>query len=228
MNKLRIKDWSTEDRPREKLIANGKQSLSNTELIAILIGSGSKTFSAVELSQRILHKFDNNLDQLSKSTITDLTEIKGIGEAKAVSIIAAIELGLRRQSANTSVRLRIQSSQDVFDLMYTRLIDLPYEEFWVIYLNRSNKIIEKIKLSQGGISETIVDIRLILKNAIQHLASSIVLVHNHPSGQIEPSSQDLKLTKKLKDAALLFNIQILDHLIIADNQFYSLADEDKI
>jgi DNA repair protein RadC len=228
MDNLSIKNWSIDDRPREKLIKNGRQSLSNAELMAILIGSGNRTQSAVELSKQILHQFDNDLNKLSKCTIKDLVQIKGIGEAKAVSIIAAIELGLRRKNTDSTIRKAISSSQDVFELMQAKLMDLPYEEFWVIYLNRSNKVIEKIKFSQGGISGTVVDIRLILKSAIQLLASSIILVHNHPSGQTKPSQQDLQLTKKLKEAALLFDIQVLDHLVISDKHFFSFADEGEL
>jgi len=224
MNKLSIKNWSIDDRPREKLISNGKKSLSDAELIAIIIGSGSRTESALELSKNILHQYNNDLNKLSKCTIKDLTNIKGIGEAKAVSIISAIELGLRRKNTEQEERKSITSSQDVFNIMHSNFSDLPYEEFWVLLLNRSNKIIEKVKFSQGGISGTVVDIRLILKSAVQHLASSIILVHNHPSGNIKPSTQDTQLTQKLKEAANFFDIQILDHLIISDHLFYSFAD----
>ncbi len=225
MNKLSIKNWSIDDRPREKLISNGKKSLSDAELLAIIIGSGSRTASAVELSQRILHQYNNDLNQLSKCTIKDLMGVKGIGEAKAVSIMAAIELGLRRKNTHKKERQSITSSQDVFDIMQSKLADLPYEEFWAVFLNRSNKIIDKVKFSQGGVSGTVVDVRMILKSAIQHLASSIILVHNHPSGNINPSTEDIHLTTKLKEGAKLIDIQVLDHLIVCDNLFYSFADE---
>lgn len=228
MKKLSIKDWSEEDRPREKLIQKGIQSLSDAELIAILIGSGSKDLSAVELSKYILSQNENDLNRLAKKNIKDLMQFKGIGEAKAISILAALEIGKRRESFEINELKKITSSQDIFHFMNPKLRDLPYEEFWVIYLNRSNRILESLKISQGGISGTVVDNRLILKKCIELLASGIILCHNHPSGQIKPSSQDIAITKKLKEAALFFEIQILDHIIIADPSYYSFADEREI
>lgn len=225
MKNLSIKDWSEDDRPREKLLQKGIQSLSDAELIAILIGSGNREMSAVELSKHILSKSNNNLNLIAKNTVQELMQFKGIGEAKSISILAALELGKRRESVEIEERRKITCSQDISLLMNPIFRDIPYEEFWVIYLNRSNKIIKKIKMSQGGISGTVVDIRLILKNAIQNLASSIILSHNHPSGNIKPSQQDIDLTKKLKKASSYLDISVIDHVIISDNQSFSFADE---
>ncbi len=225
MKNLSIKDWAEDDRPREKLLSKGIQALSDAELIAILIGSGNREMSAVELSKHILSNFANDLNLVAKKTVKELTAFKGIGEAKAISILAALELGKRRDSSVVNEQKKINCSKDIFDLMNEKFRDLPYEEFWVIYLNRSNKIIEKIKMSQGGISGTVVDIRLVLKNAVENLASSIILSHNHPSGQIKASQQDIDLTQKLKKASLYFDISVLDHVIVADNQYFSFVDE---
>ncbi len=225
MKNLSIKDWAEDDRPREKLLSKGIQALSDAELIAILIGSGNRDQSAVELSKYILSNFSNDLNQLAKKTVKELMVFKGVGEAKAISILAALEIGKRRESSFVNEQKKITSSKDIFYLMNEKFRDLPYEEFWVIYLNRSNKIIEKIKMSQGGISGTVVDIRLILKKAIENLASSIILSHNHPSGQLKASQQDKELTQKLKKAAFYLDISVLDHVIVADNQYFSFADE---
>jgi len=224
MRNLSIKDWSEDDRPREKLLNKGIQTLSDAELIAILIGSGNKELSAVDLSKYILSENDNNLDRLAKKTVSELMLFKGIGEAKAISILSALEIGKRRDAISTKLQNKITSSKDVFRIMNSKLRDLPYEEFWVLFLNRSNKIIHKEKMSQGGLSGTVVDIRLILKKAIENLASSIILSHNHPSGQLKPSEQDKSLTQKLKQASSYLDISVLDHIIIADNQFFSFAD----
>lgn len=227
-NKLPITNWAVEDRPREKLLAKGIQSLSEAELIAILIGSGSKNESAVELSKRILASINNNLNELGKMTVNDLQAFKGIGEAKAISIVAAMELGKRRKIAEVLEKAKIGSSKDVFELFSPTLGDLPYEEFWVLFLNRSNKIIDKQKTSQGGVSGTVIDIRLVLKQAIEKLASSIILCHNHPSGNIQPSKSDVDITHKLKEAAGLMDINVLDHIIVTDNEYFSFADENLI
>ena len=225
MKNLSIKDWSEDDRPREKLMQKGIQSLSDAEIIAILIGSGNRGMSAVELSKHILSENGNDLNRIAKNSVQELIKFKGIGQAKAISILSALELGKRREATEIEERKKISSSKDVFLLMNPKFKDLPYEEFWVIYLNRSNKIIHKEKMSQGGIAGTVVDTRLILKKAIENLASSIILSHNHPSGQLKPSQQDISLTKKLKEACTYLDISVLDHIIIADNQFYSFADE---
>lgn len=223
--KLSIKNWALEDRPREKLLAKGISSLSNAELIAILIGSGSKDESAVELSKIILNKVKNNLNELGKLTVNDLQANKGIGEAKAITIIAALELGRRRKLADILIKNKITSSKDVFELFQPNLADLPYEEFWILLLNRSNKIIDKRKISQGGTSGTVIDVKLILKDAIEKLATSIILCHNHPSGNTQPSEKDISITNKLKEAAKIMEIPVLDHIIITDSSYYSFADE---
>lgn len=225
MKKLKIKDWSEEDRPREKLIQKGIQTLTDAELIAVLIGSGNRELSAVELSKYILSDNGNDLNKIAKKSVKKLTEYKGIGEAKAISILAALELGKRRDLSKTEEQVKIGSSKGIFQILNPLYRDLPYEEFWVIFLNRSNKIIHKEKISQGGISGTVVDNRIILKMAIEHLASSIILSHNHPSGQLQASQQDIQITQKLKEACKLVDIAVLDHIIVADNQYLSFADE---
>lgn len=225
LKKLSIKELASEDRPREKLVLKGVSSLSNAELIAILIGSGNRNETAVELSQRILKSQLNNLNNLARLSVKDLMETKGIGEAKAISIIAALELGKRRSIQEIHERKKITSSNDVFQLYQPQLIDLPFEEFHVVYLNRSNNILKSQKFSQGGVSGTIIDSRLVLKEAIALLASSLILCHNHPSGNIKPSQSDIEITKKLKQGASLFDIQVLDHIIIGDKKYYSFADE---
>jgi len=225
---LTIKNWADEDKPREKLLTKGAKSLSDAELIAILIGSGNTNESAVELAKRILNSTQNNLNELGKKTIDDLTKFKGIGEAKAISIIAALELGKRRKLAEVIEKTKISGSQDVFDYMQAFISDLQHEEFWVLYLDRSNKIIEHTKISQGGVAGTVIDVKIILKNAVQKLVSSIIICHNHPSGNLNPSDADIKITKKIADAAKLFDINILDHIIIGDNKYFSFADEGMI
>ena len=222
---LSIKDWAVEDRPREKYLAHGINSLSNAELIAILIGSGNRDETAVELSKRILASANNNLHELGRLTVSDLKKLKGIGEAKAITIISALELGKRRKISDVLHKDKIQSSQDVADVFQAQLIDLPHEEFWVMLLNRANRIIEKQKISQGGISGTVVDIRLIMKLALEKTASSIILCHNHPSGNPMPSEEDKLLTQKIAKAGKLLEIEVLDHVIIAENKFTSFADE---
>ena len=194
--KLSIKDWAIEDRPREKLIAKGLQSLSDAELIAILIGSGNREETAVELSKRILKSAGNNLNTLGKLNLNDLQKFKGIGDAKAITIVAALELGRRRKLSEIVERKIIRSSKDIFEFFHPILADLPHEEFWVVFLNQSNKIIDKYRVSQGGIAGTVIDVRLIMKAAIEKLASGIILCHNHPSGNLKPSGSDIKITKK--------------------------------
>ena len=225
---LSIKDWAVEDRPREKLLKKGVQSLSDAEIIALLIGSGTKNESAVELSKKVLKSADNNLNQLGKLDIHQLTKMKGIGEAKAITIQAALELGRRRKISDILEKRKITQSKDVYELFQPIIGDLPHEEFWILLLNRSNKIVEKIKISQGGVTGTVIDIKIILKHAIDKLASSVILCHNHPSGNKNPSNADDNITNKLKNSASLMDIQILDHIIIADKEYYSYADESKI
>jgi len=227
-NKLNIKSWAEADRPREKLMLKGKNSLSDAELIAILIGSGNREESAVELSKRILQSTNNNLNKLGKLTINDLTQFNGIGEAKAISIIAAIELGRRRKESISDKQAIIQSSKNAFNEIKNVLSDLPHEEFWVIYLNRKNGVIKKQNISKGGVTGTIADAKIIFKQAIELLASGIILCHNHPSGNTKPSQADIKLTKKLVEVGQLTDVPILDHLIIGEQNYFSFADEGLI
>ncbi len=226
--KTSIKNWAEDDRPREKLLLKGKHSLSNAELIAILLGSGSKELSAVDLAKKILNFLNDNLIELSKLSVTDLMKFRGIGQAKAISIIAALELGKRRRSEDVLEKEKITSSRDAFEVFQGILSDSQYEEFWMLLLNKANKIIKKINISEGGISGTVADPKKIFKLALENNASSIILSHNHPSGNIQPSDSDLKLTKKLVDAGKLLDISVLDHLIIGDEKYYSFADENML
>jgi len=228
MKKMTIKSWAVDDRPREKLIAKGPYSLSAAELIAILIGSGNKQESAVDLSKRILMSVDNNIHQLSTLTPEKLTSFKGIGMAKAIAIITALELGKRRQLANFAVNPKITGSKDVYDIMQPLLGSLPHEEFWVLYLNNANKVLSKTQLSKGGITATLVDVRLLFKKAVEISAVAIIICHNHPSGKTEPSSQDKVLTKKIKEGGVSLDIKLLDHLIITEKSYFSFADNGKI
>jgi len=225
LQKLNIKDWAIEDRPREKLIAKGLQSLSDAELIAILISSGNRKETAVELSKRILISAENNLNKLGKLNLNDLQKFNGIGEAKAITIVAALELGRRRKLSEIVEKKIIRSSKDIFEFFHPILADIPHEEFWIVFLNRSNKIIDKLKISQGGLSGTVIDVRLIMKSAIEKLASSIILCHNHPSGNSKPSGNDIKITKKMRDAGEIMEIKVLDHIIVTDESYFSFTDE---
>lgn len=222
---LGIKTWAEEDRPREKLLLKGKGSLSNAELLAILIGSGSKKESAVELSKRILASSNNNLQELSRCSFDDLLQFTGIGEAKAISIIAALELGRRYRSSEAMNKKKISSSQDAFNAIYSYLSDSLYEEFYIILLNRANEIIGIHRISEGGTSGTVVDPKKVFKLALVKQASSIILSHNHPSGNIQPSHQDKTITKKLIDSGKLMEIEVLDHIIVGNNRYLSFADE---
>jgi len=223
--RLSIKDWAVEDRPREKLLEKGTHTLSNAELIAILIGSGSRNETAVEVAKKILLSVGNNLNELGKLSVHDLMKHKGIGEAKSISIVAALELGRRRKLSDVREKKKISCSRDVAEIFQQILEDLSHEEFWILLLNRSNRIIAKMKTSQGGIAGTVTDVRIILREALEKRASSLILCHNHPSGNLTPSEADISITKKLKEAGKLMDIQVLDHLIIANNQFFSFADE---
>jgi DNA repair protein RadC len=222
---LSIKSWAEEDRPREKLLEKGRHVLTEAELIAILIGSGSRDETAVELSKRILSSTGNNLNELGKLSVVELTKFKGIGEAKAISIIAALELGRRRKETEVVKREKITTSKDVFEIMKSFMMDLPHEEFWVLMLNRANAVIKKELISRGGVSGTVVDTKIIFKAAIEQYASSIIICHNHPSGNLKPSEADIKITKNIKEAGKVMEISLLDHLIITDKGFYSFADE---
>ena len=220
-----IKNWAIDDRPREKLLQKGKLSLTDAELIAILIGSGNRDESAVELSKKILSKNQNNLNVLGKQSVSQLMQFKGIGEAKAISIIAAMELGRRRRSEEALEKLKITSSNSVFEILQPILGDLAHEEFWILYLNNSNKIIEQFQISKGGITGTLVDVRITLRKALELGAVSLILAHNHPSGNLNPSEADKQLTIKLKTAAESMDIKILDHLIVTEKSYFSFADE---
>ncbi len=223
-----IKSWAEEDRPREKLILKGKAALSDAELIAILIGSGSLEKSAVELSRHVLKGVNNNLGELAKLSVNDLKKYKGIGEAKALSIISALELGRRRKETDPLKKDKIVSSRDIYDLMRPHLLDLPHEEFWVVLLNRANIVLKKMAISIGGISGTVADPRLIFKVALENMSSAVILVHNHPSGNPKPSDADLVITRKMKEAGKLLEIPVLDHLIFTDSEYYSFADEGRL
>lgn len=226
---MKIKEWAEEDRPREKMLLKGVASLSEAELLAILIGSGNSNETAVQLSQRILNSVENNLNALAKLTVQELISgFKGIGEAKAITICAALEIGKRRNLATPVLRPSIRSSQDVYSLFHPLLCDLPHEELWIALTNRAGKVISKTKISQGGTGETSADLRIILKAAINALATGIILCHNHPSGNVRPSPQDDLLTKNLNKAANLLEITVLDHIILSDGSYFSYADEGKL
>ena len=225
---LKIKEWALEDRPREKLLYKGISSLSDAELLAILIGSGNNEQSAVDLAREVLGIASNNLNKLGKLGVHDLVKLRGIGSAKAINILAALELGRRRKASDIIEAQKIRSSNDVYTIFNTLMADLQHEEFWILYLNRSNKVLSRHKLSQGGISGTITDVRLIIKKALELLASSIIICHNHPSGNLDPSDADTRITNKIKDAASYFDINLLDHVIVTDNGYYSYADNGSI
>ena len=222
---LGIKNWAKEDRPREKLVLKGRNSLSDAELIGILIASGTKELSAVDLSKNILASVGNDLNELAKLSIKDLLKFKGIGEAKAISIVAALELGRRRKETLSSNKPKINSPADVYELMTPDLLDIEKEEFWIILLNRAHHVIKKILISSGGISGTTVDPRMIFKEAIENLASGIILIHNHPSGNLTPSQSDFQITRKLTEGGKFMDLPVLDHLIFSNSGFYSFKDE---
>lgn len=223
--KISIKSWAEEDRPREKLIAQGRRILSDAELIAILIGSGSQNESAVDLSKRILLHYAGDLNSLGKGSVNDLSKFKGIGEAKAITIIAALELGRRRKETEHKEADKIGSSKDVFHLMHRYFADLDHEEFWIILLNRTNKVLSRHLISKGGQAGTIADPKIIFQTALENHAASIILAHNHPSGNLKPSQADIDLTKKLRSASAFLDIVIPDHLIFTDANYFSFADE---
>jgi len=220
-----IKSWAAEDRPREKLILKGTQALSTAELLAILIGSGSRDRTAVQLAKKILSFYANNLQELSKANIKDLRNFKGIGEAKAISIIAALELARRKQASKAKSLKKIESSNDAYEIIAPVVADLNLEEFWILLLNRNNRVIAEKQISSGGVSGTVVDPKVIFKVALDNLASAVILAHNHPSGNLKPSSQDINITKKLVTAGNAIEIKVLDHLIISQSGYFSFADE---
>lgn len=225
---LGIKAWAEEDRPREKLQLKGKFSLSNAELLAILIGSGSREETAVGLAQRILLSKQNNLNELGKCNLAELKEFKGIGLAKAITIIAALELGRRRKEEALPIRNQIKSSRDAYRELAPKVADLPHEEFWLLMLNRANRIMHLGKVSSGGVVGTVVDARIVFKDALDHRATTLILCHNHPSGNLQPSQADIDLTRKLKQAGEVMDIAVVDHLIISDQGYFSFADEGMI
>jgi len=222
-----IKQWADDDKPREKLLQKGRSVLSDAELIAILIGSGSRQESAVQLSKRILASA-GNLNELGRLSVQQLMMFKGIGEAKAVAIAAALEIGRRRRGEDVKAISKITGSQDAFELLFPILGELPHEEFWIVYLNNSNKILHKEQLSKGGITGTLVDVRLVLKRALEHGAVGLLLAHNHPSGALRPSKSDIEITQKLTMAAAALDIKVLDHLVITNKTYFSFADEQMI
>ena len=222
---LPIKKWSPKDRPRERLVQFGSRALTESELLAILIGSGSHKATALALSKQVLSSVDNSLSALGKLSVSQLMKFNGIGQAKAVRISAALELGRRRHLQNSQVIPQIRSSEDVFQNMVTDLGQLEHEEFWILYLNNSNRIIFKEQISKGGITGTLVDVRLVLKTALERYATALIMVHNHPSGTRQPSSADKQLTAKLKKACESLDLRVLDHVIITEKAYFSFADE---
>lgn len=220
-----IKNWAEDDRPREKLLIKGRNSLSDSELLAIIMGSGSREESALDLAKRILNSVENNWNDLSRLTVKDLCKFKGVGEVKAISIITALEIGRRRAAQNVLEKPKIRSGEDSFVIFQSLIGDSNVEEFWVLFLNQGNYVVRKEQISKGGISYTSVDLRIILKIALEEMATGIVLAHNHPSGNLTPSNSDKKLTQKIKEAAALLDIEIIDHVIIAQKSYFSFAEE---
>jgi len=221
----KIKNWSVEDRPREKLMKQGIQYLSNTELLALIIGSGTKEMNAVELARMILLSAKNNLNELGKLSVEELVRVKGIGVAKAITLVAALELGSRKGKSYSEEKVIIKNSQTAFDILHAKIGELQHEEFWILVMNRAHKVLDTMKISQGGITGTVIDTRMILKYAIDKRATSLIVSHNHPSGNKKPSEADINITRKIKNAAALMDITLLDHIIIADKSYYSFADE---
>ena len=220
-----IKNWAEDDRPREKLLSKGREALSDAELIAILLGSGIKSFSALDIAKSILNKVENNISALARLSVNDLKKFKGVGEARAIAIVSALELGRRRKSSEVPAKPRIRGAKDIYDLMSEHLLDLDHEEFWIVLLNRRNALIKKIHISTGGVAGTVVDPKIILKWAIEELSSGLVLIHNHPSGNIKPSEKDIQITKNMAKASEYLDIKLLDHLIFAQQGYFSFAEE---
>lgn len=222
---INLKSLSEDDRPREKLIQLGRQHVSDAELLAIILGSGNLDETAVQLAQRILHQNNNDINSVAKLSVNDLKRYKGVGDAKAVNIVAAFELARRRRGIDSKQDQKITSSKDAFEVLNEKLSDLPHEEFWMLLLNRSNNIIKLESISKGGITGTVVDVRIIAKTAIENNTSSVILGHNHPSGNLKPSQNDLDITKKIKEALKIFDINLFDHLIIGNGNYFSFTDE---
>ena len=225
---VRIKQWAPEDRPREKLLHKGTSSLSDAELIAILLGTGTTRQSAVDLGRQLLLSANHSLDEIAKMSIAEIRKVKGIGRVKAIVIAAAMELGRRRKEVAQTDKPRITGSADAYNILRADMMDLPNEEFWVLLLNRANRVIRKKKISEGGLSGTVADPRIIYKLAVEDLACSIIVAHNHPSGNLTASQNDIELTRRLREAGKVMEIQLLDHLIIAGHKYFSFADEGLI
>ncbi len=223
-----IKNWSPEDKPREKLKLKGKSALSDAELISLLLGTGTKSASTIELGKRVLHHANNSLHQLGRMTVNDLLKVNGIGEAKAMTIVAALEVGRRRKEYDPEEKPRINRSIDAYEILKSNLMDIPHEEFWIILLNRANRVLKKYQVSQGGVAGTVADPKIIFKTALEELASGIILAHNHPSGNLNASQADIDLTKKIIAGAKLLEMQVLDHIILAGQKYFSFADEGMI
>ena len=226
--RLTIKEWSVQDRPREKYAKNGAIALSNAELIAILLRTGNESESAVELAKRLLSSSENSLNTLSGKTLRELSEIKGIGQAKAISLLTAFEIGRRVRSEKVELQPHIQNSMDVVNLMQAKIAYLKHEEFWVIYLNNANTILKTVQISKGGITSTEVDTRIVMQEAVILKATQIILCHNHPSGSVKPSKADIQLTEKIRKAAQIMDIVLVDHIIIHREKYYSFAEEGRI
>lgn len=223
-----ILSWAEEDRPREKLMLKGRSALSDAELIAILLGSGTTTLSAVDVGRLILAAANNDLNDLAKLSLKEMQKIKGVGPAKAIAVTAALELGRRRKESEKALKPKITSSRSVYDLVAADLLDLPHEEFWILLLNRANQVMAKSKVSVGGVSGTVADPKVIFQKGLEILASGIILVHNHPSGNLKPSQADIDLTKKLREGGQLLDMPVLDHVIFGESGYYSFADEGLI
>lgn len=222
---MSIKFLAEDDRPREKMMLKGKNALSDSELLAIIMRNGSREETAVELARRILNSVDNNWHNLSKLSLQDLMKFKGVGEVKAIEIATALEIGKRRAAQEIPEKLKITSSKDTFNILHPYISDLQTEEFWAIFLNQNNKVLHKTRLSSGGINNSIVDIRILFKIACEHYATGLIIAHNHPSGNLNPSQEDIRITKTINDAAKMMQITLIDHVIIAENSFYSFANE---
>lgn len=222
---MNLKSLAEDDRPREKFLLKGKSAVSDSELLAIIMGSGNREESAVELARRILNSVENNWHRLSQLSIKDLTKFKGVGEAKAISIATALEIGNRKSQQEVLERQQISSSKDAFEILQPHLSDLQTEEFWAIFLNHQNKILYKTCLFRGGIASSVADVRVVFKTALEHFSTQIIVAHNHPAGSLKPSKEDINITQKIKDAGKLLDIDLLDHLILTQNNYYSFKDE---
>jgi DNA repair protein RadC len=224
-NRIPMRNWAEEDLPGQKMLLKGVNSLSDAELLAIIIGTGVKDNSSLEIAKQMLGYNDNNLNQFWRSDYSDLQKFNGIGEKRAIKLLAIFALARRRNESETLSKTKIVSSRDAFEIFHSLIGDLPYEEFWMLILSKANKVLKKVRISEGGVSGTVVDPKKIYKIAIDHHSSSLILGHNHPSGNIQPSEADNKITKKIKECGILLDIAVLDHIIVGNERFYSFADE---